>query len=538
MMRSIISGVILLVSATFAQAAVSPDALRQLAYEGKYADVDAVMREAHQQSLSGEISYDDLRGLVFVLTRTHPDMVDFRHKWLEAIPDSPYALTAQAWYTHNEAYNMRGTALARDVPREAIWEFSRLKNEAHRLMLRAYDLAPDFAPASDGAIRMLKKRGILWQWQLDRIVAAVMADTPNFGTLQRASTHSDRRWGGVGPALNDDLCDRYFDKIPEYPDLTKDACTVSLMALNGQLDERSNFVADVLDREDHEVLAYARVRRALERKTDEDRQIVMQYLDNVSFDTPWFHSDLEVAQLFSSNWTFIQDEESIAFRQRLQNRLHEEVHAQLVHDPFTVELLRIAAWDYNLISDLRLFHNYEHFTYWLRIAVAQPYDLSNWMKAGIAQGRLMDGPSLNILDTGYHNAVAYSDHNVFMITNFLQAKLSQYDLFLELGEGHVVNDRRLPSEEVFMTEVGCTLATLIRLFRDAAAIAPEEHRNSLDGTRIGLNIDQVENDLKASGYCDHIWETSMEDLRLEPIEIDRRSLLNIEEKVFPAYRLP
>lgn len=118
-MRTLIVGFLFIINATMAQAAIDPDRLHDLAYQGDIAGVDAAMAEAHQQSLTGEITYDDLRDLVGVRTRTHPDMDDFRAQWIEALPASPYAQMTTAWSLYNDSIAIRGTYSARDTPEQA-----------------------------------------------------------------------------------------------------------------------------------------------------------------------------------------------------------------------------------------------------------------------------------------------------------------------------------------------------------------------------------------------------------------------------------
>ncbi len=210
-MRSLISSLILLLCATSASAAIHHDALRDLAYQGDIAGVEAAMQEAHQQSLSGEIPYDDLRWLVTTLSSNHPDLEDFRNQWLAAMPDSPYAQATMSWFLYERSFAIRGGALPGDTPPEALRAFSQMKNEALSLMESAFTTAPDFIPASDGAIVMNKHVRFLRVWRRKIIIANVMATTPNFGSLVRASYLSNRSWGGPGQILITELCDRYFD---------------------------------------------------------------------------------------------------------------------------------------------------------------------------------------------------------------------------------------------------------------------------------------------------------------------------------------
>jgi len=227
-MRSFICSILLFASTTAAQAAVSKDELQTRVYDGDITGVEAAFAEAHQQSLTGEITYDELRLLMHVLTRTHPDTVDFRERWLKDMPQSAYALTAMGWAIQNDSIDIRGGRASHETPSDALRAASYMKGEAHNLMQEAYRLAPDFIPASDGTIILSGETKRLWGWQLDAIIQNVMDITPNYGTLVRASFLSSRAWGGAGPEFNAGLCNRYADKIPEYPDMNKDICTCQL----------------------------------------------------------------------------------------------------------------------------------------------------------------------------------------------------------------------------------------------------------------------------------------------------------------------
>lgn len=527
-MRSFITGIFLLVSSSFAHAAIDPDALRELAYQGDFQGVDAAMAEAHQQSLTGEISYDELRDLVSVLIRTHPDMDDFRLLWIENLPASPYAQMATAWSLYGSSIAIRGTALPRESPRAAIENFSRIQHQAMQLALSAYDTAPDFVPASDGILRMQKTTNRLWGWMINSIIADTMTVTPNFGSLTRASELSDPRWGGPGQDYILELCETYFDKIPEYPDLTKDACIVSLLAENDQLEGNWIYVSDVLDREDHEVLIPARLERALERRTDEDRQLVMDYLSTVNFDQPWISRDFRIARQFASRERPHTDQETNDFLDALQLRLRDELIVELERNPFHLPLLSIAmrgqllSWTYVPADPLET-HNYS-----LRTAIIQPYHVENWTNAKDPFAQYGNPTVLNTLDAVRYNAVAFSDHSIFSIANFLQIKLEQYRRFRDPTGTRGFLGWPEPSEHELINEIGCRAATLIRLFNDAAERDPQS-LNFAEGFRINQNLDEIEADLKTLDGCDHVWAASIEELKFDPIEIDRRSLLIIPE---------
>lgn len=526
-MRPLLSGILFLVSATFAQAAIQPEDLRELAYQGDVQSVEAAMAEAHQQSLTGEISYNDLRDLVGVLTRTHPDMDDFRVLWLEQLPTSPYAQMATAWSLYNDSFAIRGGALPRETPRPAMQAFSRMQNEAMQLALSAYDAAPDYVPASDGIIRMQLTTKTLWSWMIRSVIADTMTTTPNLGSLLRASYLSNPRWGGAGQQYNVNLCEDYFDKIPEHPDLTKDACIVILLHANDQLDGNWDFVADVLDQDDHELLINARVSRALERRTDEDRQIVMDYLSTVRFDQPWISYGFRIASRFASRERGRGNKDVDAFLDALQMRIRTEFITELARNPFHLPLLEVAIANqfqlWTLPSDHLEIDNYN-----VRKAVIQPYHPENWSDANDRYTERTNPTVLNAFDTPSYNAVVYADHSVFAVSNFLQTKLEQYRRFRDpIGTRGFGGWPEQPEDEL-IGEIGCRVATLIRLFEDAATRDPESV-NFIDGFRINQNLNDITVDLKTFEACNYVWDATIEDLRFEPIEIDRRSLLVIPE---------
>ena len=526
-MRSFICSILLFASTTAAQAVVSKDELQTLVYDGDIAGVEAAFAEAHQQSLTGEITYDELRLLMHVLTRTHPDTVDFRERWLKNMPQSAYALTAMAWANQNDSIDIRGSASSRQTPNDALRASSYMTGQALTLMTEAYRIAPDFISASDGVIVMQGPTKRLREWQVATIIQNVMNTTPNFGTLLRASSLSSRGWGGDGPEFNAGLCNRYVDKIPEYPNMTKDICTVSLMADQHQLAENWNYVADVLDREDHEVLAYAHALRAQDRDTAQDLETVMDYLSNVSFDTPWFYYDIRMAGSVRRSLYFSQSDEPRAFAEKLYARIHTEALAQLEHDPFRVSLLKIVTGQDNRIEAQWLGNDGYDRNYALRIAVAQPYHLSNWTEVSIQWSEKSDFLVQPEHEISNVNAIAYSDHDISHITSYLRGRLDYLKRFNDRGTSAGFDGQPWPPEAEVISTVGCRAARLIRLYNDAASRAPEL-RNEIDGFRITNNLAAVTAELRGKEACRHVWEAHFVDLRFEPIVVDRRSLLDVD----------
>ncbi|WP_341368327.1 hypothetical protein [Yoonia sp. BS5-3] len=524
LMRISFFSILLLASTTIAQATIQPEALRKLAYEGNFQAVDDAMAAAHQESLTGEISYDDL-GNVFL--RTHPDMDDFRALWLENLPDSPYAQMATAWSLYNHSFSVRGGAFARDTPPAALDAFRELQREAAALTVRAYDTAPDYVPASDGIIRIQLSAGIMMGWLFRGVVKDIMETTPNYGTLERLSSHALVHWGGRGQRDIVNLCDAYFDRLPEYPDLTYEICLVSLLAYNDMLEPNWSFVADVLDRENHELLTMARLERALARRTDEDLQILMDYLDNTRFDEPWIRDQYRIASSFARIHWNSRYQEVGDFMADFQPRFYTEIMTELARNPFNLTLLEIIIEDDNrrrvrlTRADPLQIGNYK-----LRRAFLQPYHKGNWSAAVAPYAELGNPTVLNTYDMPLYNAVAYSNHDIFAIRHFLFHKIEQYERFRDpIGTRGFRGWSEHPDEDI-IREIGCRVATLIRLFDDAAKRHPE-HINSIDGFRINHNLDEAE--LRTVSACDYVWSATIGELRFEPIELQARYLLVIPD---------
>ena len=403
-----------------------------------------------------------------------------------------------------------------------------MQRQAVQLAIAAYDTAPDYVPASDGIIRMQLTTHMMWDWMSQSVASDIMETTPNYGTLVRLSHNSNVNWGGGGQRDIIDLCNAYFDKIPEYPDLTIEICLAALFVENDMLDGNWAFITDVLARIDHELLTMARLERALARQTDEDHQLVMDYLNAARFDEPWISGQYRIARVLAANQWHLVNEEIDDFFDEFGPRLRAELMAELARNPFHLPLLHILIRDENQRTQLIQPDPLEMHNFKLRRAVLQPYHIANWNDA---RPPFVDpgNPSfLNTFDTTYYNAIAYSDHNVFVIKNLLQDKIRQYQRFRDPIGTWGFGGWPEPPEDELISEIGCRVGTLIRLFDDAATRQPDSV-NSIEGFRINNDLDSIEADIRTLDACDYVWETTIEDLKFDPIEIDRRSLLIIPE---------
>lgn len=502
-----------IITGTVSLAAISKDDLQTLITQKDVSGVEAAIHTAHQQSLSGDISYDDLRSLTIVLFRTHPDTVDFLDQWLKEIPGSPYALTAKAWAHYNNGGMVRGTKYNRNTPHAALEARHALHEEGMQLALQAYNAAPDYVPASDAVIRLQWRTGFLWNWQVNKIIGDTMDVTPNFGTLTRASQGRGQDWGG--------LCETHARKITG---VSYDACIVGLLAENRALDDNWSYVADVLDREDHPILEEARVRRAVARGTDADMQLVVDYVASTDLTFPWLRTEIEIASQLGSYRYFSSP--PLDFVDDFHYDLQAAVRKQLETDPFNLSLLNVALYErpYIKAPPLQMYDTREYLRLMTRTAVVQPYHMMNWTNISLHDPAIV--PDLNTLDMGYENAMAYSGHSIFAITNYFQKKRNHFYSFKQRGESAAINGRPWPSEEDFDQEVSCRLVRLLRLFDDAAERSPE-HRNHIDGFRIDQNLEALEADLRDITVCAHLWDSPIETLYFTPHDLDRRDLLDL-----------
>lgn len=75
------------------------------------------------------------------------ELDEYSRRWLEAVPDDPYALTMRAKVLMEQAWAIRGSRPAREIPEERLEAVRRLAEESSALAERAIQAEPGLLPA-------------------------------------------------------------------------------------------------------------------------------------------------------------------------------------------------------------------------------------------------------------------------------------------------------------------------------------------------------------------------------------------------------
>lgn len=154
--------------------------------------------------------------------------------WAKSHPSSPYALAARADLYLTSSGNVRGQDWGSRTYPEALEKARRYNELGYRDARRAYELAPDYVPASDLVMLFARLRG--GEGIDEKFVATVMAATPSRGSLERAVSAHNPRWGGDF-AIAVSLCNAFADKVADSKGFDENAC-LAYATLIDQINDR------------------------------------------------------------------------------------------------------------------------------------------------------------------------------------------------------------------------------------------------------------------------------------------------------------
>ena len=200
-------------------------AVRDATYAHDIQRVEALLDENQSLFERGKRTAEETRFLFRHFTVLRPDTFTFIDDYLRAYPDSPYALTAQAWANYVVSWQVRGEKIARDTYPDAMREFSRLQLAAWRHAEKAYRKRPRLIAASDALIKLANPNGQANAREL--ILAEVMSIDPNAGTLGRAVAQVIRGWGGTWE-MGARMCETHAPKVPNADELAVSRCKIPL----------------------------------------------------------------------------------------------------------------------------------------------------------------------------------------------------------------------------------------------------------------------------------------------------------------------
>ncbi|MEJ6403615.1 DUF4034 domain-containing protein [Yoonia sp. 2307UL14-13] len=515
-MRVLVFVISLFVSSLPVDAAVTGDDIRALAYRGDVDGLERSFAEAHRQSLTGDLAYDDLRDLVIALTVSHPTIWDTTSAWIEAYPQSPYAHALRAFQYNTLSWNIRGSGPARGKRREALADFSRYQEWAMDHAQMAFDASPDYVPGSDAIFRLQATTKRYSRRTILSMISIIMQVQPNIGSLKRASTMTQQGWGGRGQRDIILLCEEHADKVPD-DSYDADICIYHLTRQYWARDEEYAYADQRLGDKAHpaieRVQAFAITTGRSGRRSAEDARIVENYLRGAGY------RDYDMAQRYLA--TFPQNRLSqLTFISDIANAAIEHARAEIAHDPLNPDLLDV------LERRSRFFVSVDHdYPYDFkspngdiidaRRAAISRYNADEWL---VVARNLSGSKELLIsreADPYFTNGVYYSDHSYSAMRDMLHHHYDAWRFAQHDGEiGPYLHEDR-QTVEYWM----CPVVRLTRLL-DAKCEADHDAEHcpvAMLGFRApyrGLLDEARKNDL-----CSSELQSTIADLRFSPMPV-------------------
>ncbi|EBA12999.1 DUF4034 domain-containing protein [Roseobacter sp. CCS2] len=498
---------ILLLTSRALLAQTTPEQIRNYAYSGDVLRVEAAFAQAHQASLTGQISYNDLRALSDVLTVTHPDIIAFTVKWREEYPDSPYAMALRSAQLMQNSWTIRGTKSIRDTHQEALRAFHELQVAAVALAREAYDAAPDYVAASDVVFRGQLATKPLSNRAFYTMLRDVMEATPSRQSLAYALSVTLPNWGGGGYRVILPLCDEFAAKVVDVTGYTTDVCAIDMIHQFDRSDAARNYADGLLDSVFHPLTDPARARRAMARQAEGDRRFLIEYMSRPGF------MDIRTASRFK--WNFRNDDETEALMVALDARLQANAAEQLRHDPLNIDHMSIIKRETIILAELTIRPDRERNRIFAqRSILVSPYDSSNWESAATFLGRGNTIESLSSYDPYLINAIVYSDHSMLSLRALMIKKTGGYRKYLQrVSTGNITP---LPEEELHHV-VHCPAIRLARLMQ---AVCDGRDQDCNEAAGLSDSLDQIFSEVEAGDLCQYERNGSIADLLYTPVQVD------------------
>lgn len=337
------------VSAGAQTTAPDPDELRKLAYAHEFQTLETLLEQLQEDVLAERLTYTDQRRAYRTLSRLHLDMIEAVNLWHSQMPDSIHAQALRARMMYYLGWRMRGEEAAWATYPDALSGMLQLHNEGMQIAMAVFNEHPDFIPVSD--VVMLLERTARFEHSVrdmaseDTPFIRIMRLTPNRETLMFYFMGKLPQWGGhFGQVI--EACDVYASRLKDVEDYTSEICQVdTIYTLNYKAPKRSGSVGpdkylkwaqDALDRNDHPILAAARLIDA--GRDRPDREGAQALLLNDIESLP-YRSIYDAIQYDATNQASL-NRPKIA--PRIFAVLHKQVLRELEHDPYNPKLLDVA----------------------------------------------------------------------------------------------------------------------------------------------------------------------------------------------------
>ena len=413
---------------------IDKDALREAIYAGDMALVEEVIATAHAMYQADDATADDLRVIFQLFTTTNPAIITFTKQWLMEKPDSVYAHTAQAWINYTASWNIRGEEFAQHTYPPALREFRALQESTWDHASRAFEIAPDFVPASDALLKTATQTGRIRDG-FD-VIAIVMDESPNMGSLYRAISMTHPGWSSATWDTAAWLCSTYAPMIQW--DLNEDPETNCLIDAAMSVHGRTHYdwgyakltegVAPSLD-------FYRLWTSTSHQATRAEAEFARQYLNQPG------RSDYHYARRFDENVAVRYRFEFISYEHLLREK--ETAWSLLQHDPYDPELIKV------LLTHSSKWMRKEDGTPFLktmpdltkeqrsdlsqRLLISSPFEPEHWRDflASVGQGLLPE--TFQEFDEYHTNKVVYSNHSPGSLSSYLFHKANAY-IRLDMAE--------------------------------------------------------------------------------------------------------
>jgi hypothetical protein len=484
------------------------DEARAMIYARDIDGFRAAITAAHAADLAEKGDQNRQRALFGPFGVTDPRVAAFTADWLAAEPDSPYALTARAWYLRAMGVAMRGSDLPRFTWPDAMDEMAELHGAAMEMAMRARDAAPDLVAASDAVIRVAQAFGAadLAEEELARI----MAIAPNHGSLTRASNSMAPKWGGSVDAIVRS-CEDYATLLPDVDDYTVDICLVEMITEAPVRGVPRDWVWDMLTQlPDHPNLLAARMEKAVGGHGSAQEKIAAleAYLDSggTNFIATW-HLDIERTSLDPNADGGLQTYVIREFAKVAEALSHNGGNPTLVEDYLD---LASRLDDANQPEDLpieKILHDL--------LAIA-PYNANAW--AELARRHAADGEVEHIRDAApfASNAIAYSNHKPAVISQMINTYDWNFPNVTDAARRGFLEGLAAGQSPEFVTVVACPYVRMARVLLEVCAaqgLAPDACR----GSAYAFDSMQAEMaEITSHGLCQTERNARIADLRYTP----------------------
>ncbi|UZD89913.1 DUF4034 domain-containing protein [Cognatishimia activa] len=437
-MRYLLAITLIIFGSSASAEPITPEEIRSLVLDRKFQALEQAMSSAQGAFEAGQTNAEHLRDLNMVFVTTSPIIQEATEEWLEAYPDSVYAIMANAWIANKIAWTIRGTGYAHTVYQDAWPAFYAASDKAAQLTLSAFSIDPTYLPASDGMIAQGTFGNV--DVNVTDIVDAVMAQAPNAGTLTRGLIVAHKGWGG-SYTRGEKMCEQHAHKITAWGDQAFDICMIHLAFQYNGWKPLDAFIERLLHT-DHS--AISQIRHQVMIKTPlldpehiegvSDAEFPFEKWQNELLRELWSpdFDDLELA--ISYDGRFAQKPHISIVSDRVRETARENAKRVLEYDPYNVSaietLLNIGGFKpgqdgrkkYYAVTGLN--SPSETLNLYKRLAIAQPWNAEHWSNLSHTYA----GPphskesfwKKRILERNY---LAYSNHAPERLWEFIETNL-------------------------------------------------------------------------------------------------------------------